>query len=104
MKFTTFFLFAFCFPFLFFAQVEEINPPNYIKSITFKSRNTPQGELPILRLNEPFYLEFDALVTTEPDFYYTIEHYNYDWTKSNLVKMEYMVGFDDFRIVDYRNS
>ena len=104
MKYSSLFLLAFCFPIFLHAQVEEINPPNYIKTITFKSRNTPQGELPILRLNEPFYLEFDALVTTEPDFYYTIEHYNYDWTKSNLVKMEYMVGFDDFRIVDYRNS
>lgn len=104
MKFRTLFLFTICIPFLLTAQVEEINPPDYIKSITFKSRNTPQGELPILRLNEPFYLEFDALVRNEPDFYYTIEHYNYDWTKSNLVKMEYMVGFDDFRIVDYFNS
>ena len=104
MKFNTLFLFTICFPLFLIAQVEEINPPDYIKTITFKSRNTPQGELPILRLNEPFYLEFDALVATEPDFYYTIEHYNYDWTKSNLVKMEYMVGFDDYRIVDYRNS
>ncbi|WP_040247711.1 type IX secretion system plug protein [Psychroserpens mesophilus] len=104
MKFNTLFLFTICFPLFLIAQVEEMNPPDYIKTITFKSRNTPQGELPILRLNEPFYLEFDALVATEPDFYYTIEHYNYDWTKSNLVKMEYMVGFDDYRIVDYRNS
>ncbi|MFK7782536.1 DUF5103 domain-containing protein [Psychroserpens sp.] len=104
MKFSNLFVLAFCYPLFLFAQVEEINPPDYIKSITFKSRNTPQGELPILRLNEAFYLEFDALVTTEPDFYYTIEHFNYDWTKSNLVKMEYMEGFDDFRIVDYRNS
>ncbi|WP_425077383.1 type IX secretion system plug protein domain-containing protein [Psychroserpens sp. S379A] len=104
MKFKTLFLFLFCCPLFLMAQVEEINPPDYIKSITFKSRNTRQGELPILRLNEPFLLEFDALVSTEPDFYYTIEHYNYDWTKSNLVKMEYMVGFDDFRIVDYSNS
>jgi hypothetical protein len=104
MKFSTLLLFAFCFPIVLFAQVEEINPPDYIKTITFKSRNTSQGELPILRLNEPFLLEFDALVATEPDFYYTIEHYNYDWTKSNLVKMEYMVGFDDYRIVDYSNS
>ncbi|MEY8847857.1 DUF5103 domain-containing protein [Psychroserpens sp. XS_ASV72] len=95
---------VFCFPILLFSQVEELNPPNYIKTITFKSANTQQGELPILQLNEPFLLEFDALVTTEPDFYYTIEHYNYDWTKSNLVKMEYMIGFDDYRIVDYSNS
>ena len=104
MQLRTLFLFAFCLPLLLVAQVEEINPPNYIKTITFKSGNTQQGELPILRLNESFFLEFDALLATEPDFYYTIEHYNYDWTKSNLVKMEYMKGFDDYRIVDYYNS
>jgi len=104
MKLSPLFLFAFCVPLFLMAQVEEINPPDYIKTITFKSRNTSQGELPILRLNEPFSLEFDALVNSEPDFYYTIEHYNYDWTKSNLVKMEYMSGFDDFRIVNYYNS
>lgn len=86
------------------SQVEEINPPNYIKTITFKSRSSAQGQLPILRLGEAFYLEFDVLRTDEPDFYYTIEHYNYDWTKSNLVKMEYLQGFDNFRIVDYQNS
>ncbi|NRA93777.1 MAG: DUF5103 domain-containing protein [Psychroserpens sp.] len=105
MKYRTLSLFiGLCFCFLGFSQVEELNPPDYIKTITFKSNNTDQGELPILRLGEPFYLEFDALADDEPDFYYTIEHYNYDWTKSNLVKMEYMVGFDDFRIVDYSNS
>lgn len=87
-----------------FSQVEETHPPDYIKTITFKSRSTPQGQLPILRLGEAFYLEFDALVTDEPDFYYTIEHYNYDWTESNLAKLEYMDGFDNFRIVDYQNS
>jgi len=98
------YIFIALFAFQGFAQVKEINPPDFIKTITFKSKSTPQGQLPILRLGEEFYLEFDALVTDEPDFYYTIEHYNYDWTKSNLVKMEYMKGFDNFRIVDYENS
>lgn len=86
------------------AQVEETNPPDYIKTITFKSASNPQGQLPILQLGEAFDLEFDALVTNEPDFYYIIEHYDYDWTKSQLVKLEYMNGFDNFRIVDYENS
>ena len=86
------------------SQLEEINPPNTIKTITFKSKSSAQGELPILRLGETFYLEFDALTADEPDFYYVIEHYNYDWTKSNLAKMEYMDGFDNFRILDYQNS
>ena len=86
------------------AQVEEVNPPDYIKSITFKSRTSQQGEIPIIKLGEAFYLEFDALVMNEPDFYYEIEHYNYDWTESNLVKAEFLRGIDDFRIFDYRNS
>ncbi len=86
------------------AQVEEVNPPDYIKSITFKSTSSDLGELPILRLGETFYLEFDALVTNEPDFYYKIEHYDYDWTESVLVRTEFLLGVDNFRIQDYRNS
>nr|WP_321222109.1 type IX secretion system plug protein domain-containing protein [uncultured Psychroserpens sp.] len=87
-----------------FSQTQEINPPDYVKTITFRSRTSSQGQLPIIRLGEAFHLEFDVLTTDEPDFYYTIEHYNYDWTKSNLVKMEYMNGFDNYRIVNYQNS
>lgn len=87
-----------------FCQVEEINPPNYIKSITFKSSSSDLGELPIIKLGETFYLEFDALVNNEPDFYYKIEHYNYDWTESQLVRPEFLLGVDNFRIFNYRNS
>lgn len=104
IKTITFLLFAILFFDQGFSQVEEVNPPDYIKTITFKSRSSAQGQLPILRLGEEFYLEFDVLTNNEPDFYYIIEHYNYDWTKSNLVKMEYMQGFDNYRIVDYANS
>ncbi|TXE09328.1 DUF5103 domain-containing protein [Gelidibacter salicanalis] len=85
------------------AQVEEINPPNYIKTISFKG-STTESQLPILKLGEPLLLEFDALLGNEPDFYYVIEHYNYDWTPSNLVKSEYLSGFDNQRIQDYKNS
>lgn len=87
-----------------FCQVEEINPPNYIKSITFKSSSSDLGELPIIKLGETFYIEFDALVNNEPDFYYKIEHYNYDWTESQLVRPEFLLGVDNFRIFNYRNS
>ena len=85
-------------------QVEtEINPPDYIKTITFKG-NTPESQLPILRLGETLVLEFDVLNGDEPDFYYEIEHYNYDWTRSVLVESEYLNGFDNQRIRDYLNS
>jgi len=87
-----------------FSQVaEEVDPPYYIKTITFKS-NTNQSELPILQLGERMQLEFDALNGDEADFYYVIEHYNYDWTPSRLVKSRYLQGFDNLRIVNYENS
>ncbi|MFV9551944.1 type IX secretion system plug protein domain-containing protein [Algibacter sp. PT7-4] len=89
---------------LIYSQVAEINPPDYIKSITFKSNSTDLGELPIIKLGETFFLEFDALVADEPDFYYKIEHCDYNWQPSILVKPEYLLGVDNFRIQDYTNS
>ena len=83
-------------------QVQELDPMEEIKSITFKS-NSNQSELPILSLNERLYLEFDALNSNEDDFYYVIEHYNFDWTKSNLMKSEYLQGLDNLRIINYEN-
>jgi len=86
-----------------YSQVEEVTPPDFIKTITFKS-NTTQGQLPILKLGEPIILEFDALNANEEDFYYVIEHFNFDWTPSVLVKAEYLKGLDNQRILEYYNS
>jgi hypothetical protein len=91
------------FPLICIAQAVEVSPPDFIKTIIFKS-NTTQGQLPILRLGEPLILEFDALNANEEDFYYVIEHFNYDWTPSVLAKAEYIRGLDNQRILDYRNS
>jgi len=102
-KFKFLFIFIIGFSCLATAQIEETNPPNYIKTITFKG-STNESQLPILRLGETLQLEFDALSANEPDFYYVIEHFNYDWTPSNLVKSEYLRGFDNQRILDYKNS
>ncbi|MBE9488953.1 MAG: DUF5103 domain-containing protein [Bacteroidetes bacterium] len=101
-KLILFFLFLFIST-LIFSQVNEVNPPDYIKTITFKS-NTNQSQLPILKLSERLRLEFDVLNGDEADFYYTITHYNFDWTPSNLMKLEYLQGFDNLRITDYENS
>ncbi|MEZ4801938.1 MAG: DUF5103 domain-containing protein [Gelidibacter sp.] len=86
-----------------FGQVQETNPPNYIKTITFKG-SQQESQLPILRLGEPLFLEFDALNGKEEDFYYVIEHFNFDWTPTSLVKSEYLRGFDNQRIRNYENS
>jgi hypothetical protein len=96
----------FCFSLLYlgaFGQVQEINPPDYIKTILFRG-NTPESQLPVLRLGEQLVLEFDVLNGNEDDYYYKIQHYNYDWTPSKLVKTEYLDGFDNQRIRDYENS
>lgn len=96
----------FCFSLLYlsaFGQVQEINPPDYIKTILFRG-NTPESQLPVLRLGEQLVLEFDVLNGNEDDYYYKIQHYNYDWTPSQLVKTEYLDGFDNQRIRDYENS
>ena len=90
-------------PTILLSQVKEVSAPDFIKTITFKS-NTTQGQLPVLRLGEPLILAFDALNGNEEDFYYVIEHFNFDWTPSILVKSEYLKGMDNQRILTYENS
>lgn len=100
-------LFCFLFGILIFnsgfSQAVEILPPDFIKTITFKGQ-TNQGQLPILRLGDPFTLEFDAVNGNEEDFYYKIEHFDFDWQPSQLVKGEYLRGVDNVRILTYLNS
>lgn len=89
---------------LSFGQVEsELDPPDFVKTITFKS-NTNESQLPILKLGDALSLEFDVLNGDEADFYYVIEHFNFDWTPSKLMKSEYLQGFDNLRISTYDNS
>jgi len=86
-----------------FAQIEETPEPFYIKTITFKG-NTPESQLPVISLGDYLVMEFDALNGDEDDYYYRIQHYNYDWTPSVLMKAEYLNGFDEQRIRTYENS
>ena len=86
-----------------FSQVEEINPTEEIKTITFKG-DTPESQLPILKIGEYLVLEFDVLNGNEDDYYYEIKHYNYDWTPSVLVQSEYLQGFNEQRIRTWNNS
>ena len=97
------FLFSIFFSIGIYSQVEEINPPDYIKTIMFKG-DTQESQLPVLKLGEYLELEFDVLNGEEDDYYYKIEHYNFDWTPSILVKAEYLDGYDNQRIRNYENS
>jgi hypothetical protein len=96
-------LFFVLFPILSIGQITETNPPEYIKTITFRGQ-TNESQLPILRLGDPVVLEFDALNGNEDDYYYVIEHFNFDWSRTQLAKSEYLRGFDNQRIREYQNS
>lgn len=81
----------------------EVPAPNYIRTVIFND-GEGYGGAPILQLGQSLNLEFDDIIGDEANYYYTITHYNYDWTPSVLVKSEYLEGFDNVRINDYRNS
>ena len=84
--------------------VEETLPPSYIRSLQLSGNTQSNMGNPILQLGEQLSLKFDDIIGDEADYYYTIEHYNYDWTPNQLAKSEYLIGFDDIRIFNYLNS
>lgn len=86
------------------AQTYEVIPPDYIKTIQLLSNENEFNGTPIIRLGTGFTLSFDDIRAAEEDYYYVIEHYDYDWTPSKLSKNEYLEGFDNQRIFDYTNS
>ncbi|MCB0454105.1 MAG: DUF5103 domain-containing protein [Aequorivita sp.] len=86
-----------------FSQIIEKVEPSYISTIQF-SGGTDLSQLPIINLGSRLMLSFDALNGDEEDYYYTITHYNFDWTPTDLSKSEYLDGFDDVRIQNYQNS
>ena len=86
-----------------FSQIEkEIIPPYNIKTVSFVQND--QNAIPVFRLGDGFSFQFDDLFGNEANYYFTITHYDYDWKPSQLVKSEYLTGFDDQRIQNYTNS
>lgn len=84
-------------------NAQEVQPPYNIKTISFLQNN--ENVLPYFRLNESFTLAFDDLYGNEANYYYTIQHCNYDWTPSSqLTVNDYIEGFDNQRIQNYNNS
>lgn len=85
------------------AQIlDETPPPFNIKTISFEQ----SGKIifPFIQLGDGFEFNFDDLYGNEEDYYFTLTHCNYDWSKSDLSRNEYLNGNDDQRIQDYQNS
>lgn len=68
--------------------------------------NGEWGEQPVMLLGGGNYVEisFDDLQHNYVRYTYSITHCNADWKPSDLVRSEYMTGFDDNRIDDYDQS
>lgn len=68
--------------------------------------NGEWGEQPVMLLGGNNFMEisFDDLQHNFVRYSYTITHCNADWNPSDLLRSEYMTGFDDNRIEDYEQS
>ena len=79
--------------------------PDLVKSISFQKPNDNiASNLFIGTIGESFKISFDILSGFEYDLYYEIEHCDFDWEKSELLKSEYLQGFDDVKIENYFSS
>ena len=95
---------ALCIDFSGYCQaLNEITNAPFLKSISFKALEG-NHQFPLVQQGESFVLQFDDLLAQENDYYYRIEYCNHDWTPSNLFKNEFLEGFDNQRISNYRSS
>tara|TARA_B100000674_G_C37914890_1_gene950379 strand:+ start:23 stop:1300 length:1278 start_codon:yes stop_codon:yes gene_type:complete len=79
----------------------EIFTNNIKAIITQKNQKTVQTPLINLNSKEKINISFDDLDGDVKSFYYTIIHCNSNWTKSQLMKSEYITGFHQKEIINY---
>lgn len=76
---------------------------NLIKSIQLLDSNF-ENEKFIFNESEKINVVFDELTNRSKNYYYEIDHYDFDWNLSELRKSEFLDGFDDIRITNYFKS
>ena len=104
MKAFSIFLFFILTAYSGWAQVTETPPPSFIRTVIFEGDSRENPGNPVVRLGSRLNLSFDDIIGDEADYYYTIEHFNFNWEPSQLSKNEYMAGFDNVRIAQYTNA
>lgn len=96
--------------FLALPMYSAAQKPDHIYKDNIKSvRLYKQGNqltFPVINLNsnEKLELHFDDLDADVKNYYYTYQLCDYDWTPVHLMTMEYLSGFSQNRISDYRFS
>jgi hypothetical protein len=87
------------------AQIpDHVYRPN-IRSVTL-TRYADIYSYPVMMLNsaDQFELHFDDMDNDVKSYYYTYLLCNTDWTPSTLFTFDYIRGFQNVRISDYRTS
>ena len=99
------FLFLLVFALSSFAQGIDSIYYNNIKTVRFYNYGD-QLSLPLINLNsnDQTELHFDDMDADVKYYYYTFQLCNNDWTPVHLSQFEYIKGFTQMRITDYRIS
>ncbi|CAL1520234.1 DUF5103 domain-containing protein [Chitinophaga sp. MM2321] len=113
MRTAAFILIMVLIPFLFTgsaaAQVNVITPDhvyyNNIKSVKFNQQGDPLS-MPMYTIGggEKLELSFDDMDNDVKNYYYSFVLCNADWTQAQVNPFDYMRGFSETRILDYRLS
>ena len=79
---------------------------NYNIQTVLIHQKDDQRSMPIINLNsnDILQLSFDNLSNNINQFFYSIEHYSFDWKKSDLLTSEFVEGFSKNEIIDYEYS
>ena len=88
---------------IFFLLNNCFSQEKIVKSISI-SGNSSNNQKIVFFNKEIMNVNFDELSNKLYNFYYSIEHYDYKWELSNIFKNEYITGFDDIRISNYKKS
>jgi len=88
-----------------FLRYENFVYKSTIKTVVFEQEDVRLSE-PVLELggNQKLVLSFDDLEGDFKNYYYTLIHCDANWNPSGLLENEYLQGFTDDRISEYRTS
>ncbi len=90
-------------------QVNAITPDHIYHQNIATVKLTPPGEmlgLPVIALNsgDQLELQFDDLQNEIKSYFYTLQLCNSDWTPAQVNTIDYLRGFSEVQIRDYRFS
>ena len=74
-----------------------------LKSIYIHNINQNIG-VPYAKLGETFAISFDDLDNDQKNYFYTVEHYDSNWEKSDIFDTDYIEGYNEGSIKDYAYS